>query len=41
MKVKSSLKSAKKRHKDNILVRRGKKVYILNKKHPKFKVKQG
>lgn len=41
MKVKRSLKSVKKRHKDNILVRRGKTVYILNKKNPKFKAKQG
>ena len=40
MKVKNSLKSAKKRGKVK-LVRRGKKVVAIDKKNPRFKAKQG
>jgi large subunit ribosomal protein L36 len=41
MKTSNSLKSAKMRHKDNYIVRRKKKIYILNKNNPKYKVRQG
>jgi len=41
MKIKNSLKAAYTRHKDNIIVRRRKRIVILNKKFPKFKVRQG
>jgi len=41
MKVASSLKSIKKRDLDSKLVRRRGKVYIINKKKPKFKARQG
>lgn len=41
MKITHSLKSHKKRHKDNYIVHRRKKIYILNKKNPKFKIRQG
>jgi ribosomal protein L36 len=41
MKVRSSLKNAKIRHPDNKLVRRGKRVYVINKKNARNKVRQG
>jgi len=41
MKVVNSLKSHKLRSKDNYIVRRGKKIYVLNKKNRKYKVRQG
>lgn len=41
MKCKNSLRRAKIRHPDNQLVRRGKRVYIINKKSKKNKVRQG
>jgi large subunit ribosomal protein L36 len=41
MKVLSSLKSAKGRDKNCRMVRRKGRVYIINKKNPKFKAKQG
>jgi large subunit ribosomal protein L36 len=41
MKKTESLKSAKKRHKDNYIVRRKKRIYILNKVNKKYKVRQG
>ena len=40
MKTLSSLKSAKKRHKDCKIVRRKGRVYVINKVNPKFKAKQ-
>lgn len=40
MKVASSLKGFKKR-KDCKLVRRGKRVYVINKQNPRFKARQG
>jgi large subunit ribosomal protein L36 len=40
MKVVSSLKSLKNRHKDSKLVRRKGRVFIINKTNPKFKAKQ-
>ena len=41
MKIASSLKSIKKRDLDSKLVRRRGKVYVINKKKPKFKARQG
>jgi len=41
MKVRSSLKSLKTRHRDCKLVRRKGRVYIINKTDPRFKAKQG
>ena len=41
MKLASSLKSLKKRDLDSKLVRRRGKVYVINKKKPKFKARQG
>jgi large subunit ribosomal protein L36 len=41
MKVRSSLKSLKSRHRDCKLVRRKGRVYIINKTNPRFKAKQG
>jgi len=41
MKIKNSLRSLKKRDKDCKLVRRKGRVYIINKKNPRFKARQG
>jgi len=41
MKIVNSLKSLKKRHKDCQLVRRRGRVYIINKKDPRYKARQG
>ncbi|KQV31629.1 MULTISPECIES: type B 50S ribosomal protein L36 [Rhizobiaceae] len=41
MKIKNSLKSLKARHRDNRLVRRKGRVYIINKLNPRFKARQG
>jgi large subunit ribosomal protein L36 len=41
MKVRSSLKSAKARDKDCKIVRRKGAVYVINKKNPKMKARQG
>jgi large subunit ribosomal protein L36 len=41
MKIKNSLKSAKTRDKDNKLVRRKGRVYIINKRNPRMKTRQG
>jgi large subunit ribosomal protein L36 len=41
MKVKNSLKALKGRHRDNQLVRRKGRVYIINKTAPRFKARQG
>jgi large subunit ribosomal protein L36 len=41
MKVRSSLKSLKTRHRDCKLVRRKGRVYIINKTNPRFKARQG
>ena len=40
MKIKSSLKSLKKRDLGSKLVRRRGRVYIINKNNPKFKARQ-
>ncbi len=41
MKVRSSLKSLKGRHRDCKLVRRKGKIFVINKTDPRFKAKQG
>ncbi|MEJ1160242.1 type B 50S ribosomal protein L36 [Prosthecomicrobium sp. N25] len=41
MKIKNSLKSLRSRHRDNRLVRRKGRVYIINKTNPRFKARQG
>jgi large subunit ribosomal protein L36 len=41
MKVVNSLKTAKTRHKDCRIVRRKGRVYVINKKNPRFKARQG
>ena len=41
MKVRNSLKSAKTRDKDCRLIRRKGRVYVINKKNPRFKARQG
>jgi len=41
MKVVNSLKSAKSRDKNCRIVRRRGRVYVINKKNPRFKARQG
>ena len=41
MKVRSSLKSLKSRHRDCKVVRRKCRVYVINKTDPRFKARQG
>jgi large subunit ribosomal protein L36 len=41
MKVRNSLKSLAKRHRDNRIVRRKGRVYVINKTNPRFKARQG
>ncbi|MBB4076241.1 ribosomal protein L36 [Bartonella fuyuanensis] len=41
MKIKNSLKALKGRHRNNRLVRRKGRVYILNKTNPRFRARQG
>jgi large subunit ribosomal protein L36 len=41
MKVRSSIKSLKTRHRDCKVVRRKGKVFVINKTEPRFKAKQG
>jgi large subunit ribosomal protein L36 len=41
MKVRSSIKSLKTRHRDCKVVRRKGVVYVINKTNPRFKAKQG
>ena len=41
MKVRCSLKSAKNRDKDCKLVRRKGRIYVINKKNPRMKARQG
>ena len=41
MKVISSLKSLKTRHRDCKLVRRRGRLYVINKTNPRFKARQG
>ena len=41
MRVASSLKTLKKREKDCRVIRRRGRIYVINKKNPRFKAKQG
>jgi large subunit ribosomal protein L36 len=41
MKVRNSLKSAKTRDRNCVVVRRKGRVLVINKKNPRFKVRQG
>ncbi len=41
MKVVNSLKSMKNRHKDCRIVRRKGRLYVINKRNPRFKARQG
>ena len=41
MKVRNSLRSLKKRDKDCKIVRRKGRTYVINKKNPRFKARQG
>jgi large subunit ribosomal protein L36 len=41
MKVRNSLKSLRNRHRDNRLVRRKGRIYIINKTQKRFKARQG
>ena len=41
MKIASSLKSLRKRDLNTKLVKRRGKLYVINKKNPKFKARQG
>lgn len=41
MKVKSSLRALKARHRDCKIVRRRGRVYVINKTDPRFKARQG
>ena len=41
MKVRSSLKTLKTRHRDCKLVRRKGRLYVINKSNPRYKARQG
>jgi large subunit ribosomal protein L36 len=41
MKVVNSLKSMKSRHKECRVVRRKGRLYVINKRNPRFKARQG
>jgi large subunit ribosomal protein L36 len=41
MKVVNSLKSMKSRHKECRIVRRKGRLYVINKRNPRFKARQG
>ncbi len=41
MKIRNSLRSLRKRHRANRLVRRKGRIYIINKTNPRFKARQG
>jgi large subunit ribosomal protein L36 len=41
MKVRNSLRSLRKRHRDNVLVRRRGRLFIINKKARRYKARQG
>lgn len=41
MKIKNSLKALMARHRDNRMVRRKGRIYIINKTAPRFKARQG
>ena len=41
MKVRNSLRSLSKRHRNNQVVRRGRRLYVINKTNRRFKARQG
>lgn len=41
MRIRNSLRTAKRRHKDCRVVRRKGRVYVINKTNPRFKARQG
>ena len=41
MKIRNSLRSIKKRHRENRVVRRKGRVYVINKTQKRFKARQG
>ncbi|HUD51116.1 MULTISPECIES: type B 50S ribosomal protein L36 [Parvibaculum] len=41
MKIRNSLRSLRNRHRDNRLVRRKGRIYIINKTNPRYKARQG
>ena len=41
MKIRNSLKTLRGRHRNNRLVRRKGRIYIINKTNPRFKARQG
>jgi len=41
MKIKNSIKSLAKRHRDNRIVRRKGRIYVINKTNRRFKARQG
>jgi large subunit ribosomal protein L36 len=41
MKIRNSLRSLKARHRDNRLVRRKGRIYIINKTQKRYKARQG
>ena len=41
MKIRNSMRSLRGRHRENRLVRRKGRIYIINKKNPRFKSRQG
>jgi len=41
MKIKNSLRALKNRHRDNRVIRRRGRVYIINKVNKRFKARQG
>jgi len=41
MKIRNSLKSLRGRHRNNRVVRRKGRIYIINKTNPRFKARQG
>jgi large subunit ribosomal protein L36 len=41
MKIRNSLRSVRKRHRDNHLVRRRGRLFVINKKARRYKARQG
>lgn len=41
MKIRNSLKALKSRHRENRMVRRKGRIYIINKTNPRYKARQG
>ncbi len=41
MKIRNSLRTAKSRHKDCRVVRRKRRLYVINKTQPRYKARQG